>query len=98
KFVGEQFMGNTNTQKSKLKSYLTHDVNIVYEIPVKKWFQSISINVLANNILNTKYISNGFYYTYDDDWSVPNTIITKDGAGYYPQAQFNILAGVSLKF
>lgn len=98
KFVGEQYMGNTDSDASKLDSYFTNDISINYEIPLIKWFKSITFNVLANNIFNVKYISNGFYYTYDDDYSVPGTIITKDGAGYYPQAQFNILGGVSLKF
>ena len=91
-------MGNSDSDYSKLDSYLTNDININYEIPMDKWFTSISFNLLANNIFNTKYISNGFYYTYDDDWSSPGNITTIEGAGYYPQAQFNILGGVSLKF
>lgn len=98
KFVGEQYMGNTNSKASKLDSYVTNDINIVYEMPLKKWFKSISFNVLANNIFNVKYISNGYYYTYDDNWTNPNSIQTIEGAGYYPQAQFNILGGFSLKF
>lgn len=98
KFVGEQFMGNTDSEFSKLDAYLTNDLNISYEIPMKKWFNNISFNVLANNIFNTKYISNGYYYTFDNDWDVPGSILTEERAGYYPQAQFNILAGVSLKF
>ena len=98
KYVGEQFMGNTDSEASKLDAYFTNDLNISYEIPLKKWFKSISFNILANNIFNVKYVSNGYYYTYDDDWSVPGSISTIEGAGYYPQAQFNILGGISLKF
>lgn len=98
KFVGEQFMGNTDSEASKLDSYLTNDINITYELQLKKWFQSISFNLLANNIFNVKYISNGYYYTYDDDWSNPGSVKTLEGTGYYPQAQFNILGGVTLKF
>jgi iron complex outermembrane receptor protein len=48
--------------------------------------------------LNTKYVSNGYYYTYDDTWTNPGNTITMDGAGYYPQAGINFLAGISLKF
>lgn len=98
KFVGEQYMGNTDSEYSKLDAYLTNDINIVYEMPLKKWFKSISFSVLANNIFNVKYVSNGYYYTFDDDWSVPGTITTEHRSGYYPQAQFNFLAGVSLNF
>lgn len=98
KYVGKQYMGNTDTEKSKLDAYFTNDINIVYEMALKKWFKSISFSVLANNIFNIKYISNGYYYTYDDDWTAPGTIQTIEGAGYYPQAQFNILAGFTLNF
>lgn len=98
KYVGEQYMGNSDSKASKLDAYFTNDINIVYEVPLKKWFKSISFNVLANNIFNVKYISNGFYYTYDNDWTTPGSIITEEGTGYYPQAQFNILGGVALKF
>lgn len=98
KFVGEQYMGNTDSEVSKLDSYLTNDFNVSYEMPMKKWFKSISFNLLANNIFNVKYISNGYYYTYDDNESIPGVIKTVEGAGYYPQAQFNILGGVTLKF
>ena len=92
KYVGEQFMGNTDSEASKLDAYFTNDLNISYEIPLKKWFKSISFNILANNIFNVKYISNGYYWS---DFDGVNSI---DGAGYYPQAEFNILAGVSIKF
>ena len=98
KFVGKQFMGNTESEASKLDSYITNDISINYDVAVKKWFKSISFNLLLNNIFDVKYISNGYYYTYDDTWSTPNTTTTIEGAGYYPQAQFNLLGGITLKF
>jgi iron complex outermembrane receptor protein len=53
---------------------------------------------LVNNIFNAEYVSNGYYYTFDDDYSVANQVTTMDGAGYYPQATRNFLMGVTLKF
>jgi iron complex outermembrane receptor protein len=53
---------------------------------------------LVNNIFSEEYSANGYYYTYDDDFSVPGTITTIEGAGYYPQATINFLAGLTLKF
>lgn len=97
KFVGEQYMGNIDSEVSKLKSYSSTDLNISYEIQPKKVFQSIVISVLANNLFNQKYVSNGYFYTFDDDYSNPGTITTIEGTGYYPQAGFNFLAGLSLK-
>ena len=98
KFVGKQFMGNIDAESSKLNDYFVNDFNITYEIETKKIFKSIVISVLANNILNKAYISNGYFFTYDDDYSIPPNIKTIEGAGYYPQATANILAGITLKF
>src|SRR5690606_11516046 len=109
KYVGEQFMGNTESERSKLDSYFINDLNVTYELSLLRRQQSLEINPnsffksilfsgLVNNIFNVKYISNGFYYTYDDDFSVPGTITTIEGAGYYPQATANFLVGVTLKF
>ena len=98
KYVGKQYMGNTDQPNSILESYFVNDLNITYSLEPKKIFQSMSINFLINNILNMEYISNGYYYTYDDTWSVPGQIKTLDGAGYYPQATRNFLAGLVFEF
>ncbi|MCK7589200.1 TonB-dependent receptor [Subsaxibacter sp. CAU 1640] len=98
KYVGEQFMSNTESAISKLDSYLVNDLNITYEWNTNKLFKSIVFTGLVNNIFNEKYVSNGYYYTYDDDFSEPGTITTIEGTGYYPQATTNFLLGVTLKF
>jgi iron complex outermembrane receptor protein len=98
KFVGKQFMGNIDSVNSELPSYFVNDLNISYEIQPKNVFKSVLFSVLVNNLLNTKYVSNGYYFTYDDTWTNPGNTITMDGAGYYPQAGINFLAGISLKF
>ena len=98
KFVGEQFMGNIDSELSKLDSYFVNDLNVSYEIKPDKIFKSIMISALVNNIFNLKYESNGFFYTYDDDYSNPPAIITREGVGYYPQAGTNFLVGLTLKF
>ncbi|MBJ2173874.1 TonB-dependent receptor [Aureibaculum sp. A20] len=98
KYIGQQYMGNTDSDKSKLESYFVSDFNLFYELKPKSIFKSIVISALVNNIFNKEYVSNGYYYTYDDTWSVPNATTTIEGAGYYPQATTNFLVGVTLKF
>jgi iron complex outermembrane receptor protein len=98
KYVGMQYMGNTDAINSQLESYFVNDLNISYKINPKKIFKSIVISGLVNNIFDVEYISNGYYYTYDDTWSTPGQIKTLDGAGYYPQATRNFLMGLTLKF
>ena len=94
-------MGNLGSKVSSndiLESYFVNDLNATYVIKTKKIFESITFSALINNIFDTEYISNGYYYTYDDDWSSPTEITTVDGNGYYPQATRNFLIGVTLKF
>lgn len=98
KFVGEQFMGNTDSEASKLDSYFINDVNIAYRLNNLPVVKEIVFSALINNIFNVEYISNGFYYTYDDDWSNPGAVTTIEGAGYFPQATINFLVGATVKF
>lgn len=98
KFVGQQFMGNIDAETSKLSSYFVNDINISYEWKPKRVFKSVLISGLFNNILNLQYESNGFFYTYDDDFSTPNQITTIEGAGFYPQAGAHFLMGLTLGF
>ena len=98
KYVGMQYMGNTDAINSQLESYFVNDLNISYKINPKRIFKSIVISGLVNNVFGVEYISNGYYYTYDDSWSIPGQIKTLDGAGYYPQATRNFLMGLTLKF
>lgn len=98
KYVGEQFMGNTDSEVSKLDSYFVNDLNITYEIKPNSIFKSILLSALINNLFGEKYVSNGYYYTYDDTWTNPSQITTIEGTGYYPQATTNFLIGATLKF
>ena len=98
KHVGEQYMGNIDSEASKLEDYTVSDLNVNYRILPKSLFKEINISLLLNNLLGTKYVSNGYFYTFDDDYSVPGAVTTIEGTGYYPQAGFNFLAGISLRF
>ena len=91
-------MGNIDSANSEVPSYFINDFNISYEIQPKNIFKSVLFSLLVNNLFDTKYVSNGYYYTYDDTWTNPGNTITLDGAGYYPQAGINFLAGISMKF
>ena len=97
KFVGEQFMSNTESVVSKLNSYSTTDLNFIYSFKRLKHFKKIIFTAMINNIFNKEYVSNGYYYTYDDTWSEPNMITTIEGTGYYPQALRNFLLGITFK-
>ena len=98
KYVGKQYMSNTDAVNSILDSYFVNNLNFSYKISSNTIFNEIIISGLINNVFDKEYISNGYYYTYDDTWSTPGQVKTLDGAGYYPQATRNFLLGLSLKF
>lgn len=95
KHVGSQYMGNIDSENSTLEAYMVSDLNMTYEIPNTLGLE-IQVAALVNNLFDTRYTSNGYFYTYDDTWSNPEVITTIEGAGYYPQAGRNFLVGVSI--
>jgi iron complex outermembrane receptor protein len=90
KYVGEQFLDNTSNSNRKIDAYQTVDARISYSIFPKR-MKEISFNILANNLLNTMYSSNGYTYSY-----IVGETITENF--YYPQAGTNFLAGITMKF
>lgn len=100
KYVGEQYMSNLGSKVSSLdvlEAYFTSDLNLIYQIESKSVFKSITFTALINNIFNAEYVDRGYYYTYDYPGANGETV-TADGAGYYPQATANFLAGITFKF
>ncbi|WP_224485084.1 TonB-dependent receptor [Robertkochia aurantiaca] len=97
KYVSEQYLGNIDAPSSKLDAYTTTDLNLQYEIRPEGFIRSVVFSGLLNNVFDAKYISNGYYYTFD----IPdgnNGVTTLDGTGYYPQAGINFLLGASISF
>jgi len=98
KLVGEQYMSNIEAQGSRLDSYSVNDINISYQWKPQSAISLMTLNLLINNVFDKKYVSNGYFYTYDDNWSSPNQITTIEGTGYYPQAGINFLIGLTTSF
>ena len=97
KYVGKQYMGNVDSDVSQLEAYFINDFNISYTLNNIPFLREIVLTGLVNNIFNVKYVSNGYYYTYDDTFSVPGVTTTVEGTGYYPQATINFLIGAIIK-
>jgi len=93
KYVGEQYMSNTDTEASKLDSYFVTDLNFSYTLPVNNVFKSIVFTGMVNNLFDLEYADRG--YTYLDTWSGPTATEIQ---GYYPQATRNFLLGMTLIF
>ena len=98
KYVGEQYLSNIEAEKSLLAAYSQTDLNLQYRTGPSGWFSQIALTLLVNNVFDAKYSSNGYFYTFDDDFSNPGSITTVEGVGYYPQAGIHFLAGATLRF
>ena len=97
KYVGEQYMSNTDSVFSKLDAYSVLDFNFNFNFKNTFFFSEIVLSAIVSNLFGTEYVSNGYYYTYDDTWSDPNSVTTIEGTGYYPQATRNYLVGLKFK-
>ncbi|QFG52140.1 TonB-dependent receptor [Chryseobacterium sp.] len=79
-YVGKQFLDNTNDAQLQLDDYLLTDFNARYILSLKK--TDLDFKLLVNNILDRKYVNNGYVY---------------DGSPYYfSQAGINFMFGVSV--
>jgi len=83
KYVGKQYLDNTENKSLTLDPYFVHDARIAFLVTKQK-LPDIEISFLVNNIFNTLYESNGAVYGSD--------------AYYYPQAGTNFMAGMNIKF
>ena len=90
KYVSDQYLDNTSHSDRKLDAFLVNDLRLGYTLPLKV-VKSIGATLLINNILNEKYESNGYSYTYN-----VGTLVTENF--YFPQAGRNYLISLSLKF
>ncbi|MFV0146787.1 TonB-dependent receptor [Empedobacter falsenii] len=81
KYVGEQYLSNTEPVDGKLDSYLVSDLLIRYS-PKVKGIKSLEFSILINNLFDVEYESNGYYY---------------EGGYYFPQAGINVLGGISIR-
>jgi iron complex outermembrane receptor protein len=91
KYVGKQYIDNTNSTDRMLSPYFISNFLLSYTIKTK-FNKEIGLSFLVNNIFNKMYESNAWVYQYYQG----GEHYTDDG--YFPQAGINFLGGVNLKF
>lgn len=90
-YVGKQFIDNTSNDKRSIDPYFINNIRINYGIETNI-IKRIDFLLTLNNVFNEKYSSNAWVYSY---YSGDNEY---DMFGYYPQAGFNFMFGINLKF
>jgi iron complex outermembrane receptor protein len=91
KYVGKQYIDNSESVERMLDPYFVNDLMLFYSRKLK-YVKQLDVSLSLINIFNQKYISNAWVYSYFED-KEENRL-----DGYFPQAGIHFLAGLTLKF
>jgi iron complex outermembrane receptor protein len=91
KYVGKQFIDNTENSSRMLEGYLLN--NLLFRYTIKsKVFKELNIQFAINNLFDKKYETNAWVYKYNEG----GELHTMDG--YFPQAGINYMFNLGIKF
>ena len=90
-YVGKQYIDNTSNSDRMLDAYFVNNLKADYSFKTG-WFEGITLHAMVNNLLNEKYESNAWVYSY----YLNGKRFKQDG--YFPQAGRNFMVGASFKF
>lgn len=90
KYVGDQYLDNTENENRKLDAFYVQDVRLMYSIK-SKWLKELAIIAQANNVFGKKYEPNGYTFSY-----IYGGVTTTENF-YFPMAGRNFLIGVNVR-
>ncbi len=91
KYVGRQYLDNTQNKDRMLNGYFTEDFRINYYLYDKLIFKQVDFIASVNNIFNKMYCPNAYTYPYIYDGSIATD------NGYYPAAGINFMLGLNIR-
>ena len=100
--VGSQYLSNVMNKDASLPAYSFTNIVLSYKLPVGNIARNITFSVMANNVFNSLFVSNGgaigsFVFDKGEahDYSMARLQYTP---WFYAQAGFNIHGGVTVDF
>lgn len=93
KFVGKQYLDNTENSGRMLDSYLVNNFSVDYRFKIKG-VKTVYVQGLVNNVLNKEYSANAWVYRTLYQSGDPEYA----GIGYYPQAPINFALKLGVEF
>jgi iron complex outermembrane receptor protein len=91
KYVGKQFIDNTENNDRSLDPYLVNDLYLDYRLK-PSWSENLSLRFSILNLLDHEYEANAWVYKYYSG----GTLSVMDG--YFPQAGRSFMGGIILQF
>jgi iron complex outermembrane receptor protein len=106
KYVGKQYIDNTQNDSRSLPGYWVNDLRIRYQL-YNTLFRELSLNFMLRNFGNALYSNNAWVYRFrsagydprpDDPYTGLDNGSYYNMIGLYPQAGINFMLGLELKF
>jgi iron complex outermembrane receptor protein len=91
KYVGKQYVDNTQNPGRILKAYLVQNLSLSYTVK-NNTFKKLMFQFALNNLFNKKYETNAWVYKYFEGGSL------KTLDGYFPQAGINFMFRAAIMF
>lgn len=91
KYVGRQYFDNTMSPDRTIDPYFVSNLSASYGIKIRKEGE-LTVRFIVNNLFNTLYENNAYGGMWTEDGA------EKTWAYYFPQAEINYTAGISLSF
>ena len=91
KYVGKQYLDNTQQESRKLDAFFTEDARVVYTIR-GKWLKELNLIFQLLNVFNEKYEPNGYTYSYQ----YGGELTTENY--YFPMAGTHFMSAVNIRF
>ena len=91
KTVSRQYLDNLASYNSRIKPYQVLDFRLRYALR-PSFMKELELGLLVNNVLNRRYVANGYTYGYPGADGQQQTF-----NWYYPQATRNFLVSVGAK-
>jgi iron complex outermembrane receptor protein len=91
KYVGKQYIDNTSDNDRVLDAYFVNNVLIAYDVPLEI-VNTLQLQLQLNNVFNEMYETNAWVYRYFYEG------VYNQDFGYFPQAGFNVMGGIHIRF
>ncbi len=92
RYVGRQYLDNSASTERMLDAYLVNDLRLNATLLTLKGSKGIDLNLTARNLFSELYESNGWSYSYISEGR------RQEMVGLFPQAPFNLMGGVTVRF
>lgn len=90
KYVGKQYLDNTQNENRMLKGFMTQDLRAIYALR-KKLPKEVQFILQVNNIFNKLYEPNGYTFSY-----IYNGVTTTENY-FYPMGGTNLMFAINIK-